>query len=401
MPPIYFDNNASSPPAPEVRAAVLAALEPGLGNASSIHRWGQAAKAAVENARQHVAELIGARPAEIVFTSGGTESDNLALRGLLAGAGAAAAGRRHIISTRIEHHAVLHACERLEAEGWRVTLLPADGEGRVHVADLEAALSPETALVSVMMANNETGVLQPVAEIAAVARRAGVPFHTDAVQTVGKLPIDVRALGCDAMSFSAHKLHGPLGVGGLYVRRGVPLAAQLLGGHHERDRRAGSENVPGIVGFGAAAQLAAADLESEGARLAALRDRLEAGLLRHVPDTRVIGGGAARVPNTTNILFTGVEGEALVIALDLHGVCVSTGAACSSGTIEPSHVLMAMGLSRAQARSCLRFSLGRQNTEAEVDEVLTVLPPLVERLRRLSAPVRSTRPEARRAVIRT
>ena len=379
---------------PEVLQAMLPALQGELGNASSIHQRGQAAKAAMESARAEVAALIGARPAEIVFTSGGTESDNLAIRGAVAEwqlrhPGAPPA---HLVTTGIEHHAVLHVFEDLERSGHRVTYLPVSAAGVLDPAAVVAALRPDTALISVMMANNETGVLQPVEAVGELARTAKVAFHVDAIQAAGRGPVDVQRLGCHLLSLSGHKIHAPAGVGALYVRRGVRLRPLLLGGHHERDRRAGSENLPGILGFGAAARLVRRDLEPAAARLAALRDRLEAGLAAAVPNAEVVGAAAPRVANTSNVCFSGVEGEALVIALDLHGICASTGAACSSGAIEPSHVLLAMGYSRARARACVRFSLGRQNTEAEIAALLEVLPGLVERQRKLSGAGALARP---------
>ncbi len=382
----YLDNNASAPMVPEVLQAMLPALQGELGNASSIHQRGQAAKAALESARSEVAALIGARPAEIVFTSGGTESDNLAIRGAVEEwqqrhPGAAPA---HLITTRIEHHAVLHVFESLERRGHPVTYVPAGPSGVVAPAAVAAALQPDTALISVMMANNETGVLQSVEAVGELARAAKVAFHVDAIQAVGRVPVDVQRIGCHLLSLSGHKIHAPAGVGALYVRRGTRLQPLLLGGHHERDRRAGSENLPGILGFGAAARLARQELDVAAARMAGLRDRFEAGLAAAVADHEVVGRGAPRVANTSNVCFAGIEGEALVIALDLHGVCASTGAACSSGAIEPSHVLLAMGYTRAQARACVRFSLGRQTTEADITAVLEVLPGLVERQRKLS-----------------
>jgi cysteine desulfurase len=383
----YLDNNANTPVHAEVLEAMQPALRGELGNASSIHQRGQAAKAALESARSEVAGLIGARPAEIVFTSGGTESDNLAVRGLVAAWQRRHPGSKlaHLITTRIEHHAVLNVFQEMEREGHPVSYLPIDATGVLDPAEAAAALRPDTALISVMLANNETGVLQPVEAIGAMARAAKVVFHVDAIQGVGRVPIDVDRLGCQLLSLSGHKIHAPAGVGALYVRRGARIEPQLLGGHHERDRRAGSENLPGILGLGAAARLVGRDLQAMSARTVALRDRLESGITAAIPDCEIVGSGARRVGNTSNICFPGIEGEALVIALDLEGICASTGAACSSGAIEPSHVLLAMGYSRAQARSCIRFSFGRQNTDADVDAVLDVLPRLVERQRRLSA----------------
>lgn len=396
---IYFDNNASTPMAGEVVEAMRPALEGRLGNASSIHARGQAAKAALEQAREQIASLIGGSAAEIVFTSGGTESDNLAVRGALGEWHTAHPGVAlpHLVTTRIEHHAVLNVFEDLEHAGYPVTYVRPNPSGVVEARAVAAALRPETALVSVMMANNETGVLQPIAEIAAAVRTTGAVFHVDAIQAAGKVPVATRVLGCDLLSLSGHKLHGPSGVGALWVRRGVRLQPMLLGGRHERERRAGSENLLGIVGMGAAAELAQATLAAEAARLGALRDRLEHDVLGAVADCHVTGVDAPRVPNTSNIQFDGIEGEALVIALDLHGFCCSTGAACTSGTVEPSHVLVAMGRTRAQARSCLRFSLGRQNTAAEVQALLEVLPPLVQRQRQLAAPLPGRARQARMA----
>lgn len=390
---VYFDNNASAPVLPEILEAMQPALRGELGNASSIHQRGQAAKAAMEQARAAVAGLIGADPAEIVFTSGGTESNNLALRGVVTEwrESHPEAPPPHLITSSIEHHSVLNVFEELERLGHPVTYLRASSAGRIEPATLAAALQPNTALVSVMLANNETGVIQPVAELAALARKAKARFHTDAIQAVGKVPVDVEDLGCDLLSLSGHKLHALPGVGAVYVRRGVRIHPMLFGGRHERERRAGSENLPGIVSLGAAAQLELDDAShASAARLAALRDRLEREILRQIPGTGAAGAGQPRVPNTTDIYFDGIEGEALVIALDLHGFCVSTGAACTSGAVEPSHVLLAMGYPRPRARGSLRFSLGRQNTGAEVDALLALLPDLVARQRRLAAGVKAT-----------
>lgn len=378
---IYFDHNATTPVDPAVREAMLPYLSEVFGNASSIHSFGQQARAAVERARQSVAALLGARPAEIVFTSGGTEADNLAIFGIVQ---AASGPRKHVITTQIEHHAVLNACQALQEQGVAVTFLPVSSAGLVDPDDVRRALRPETVLITIMHANNELGTVQPIAEIARMAAEAGIPFHTDAVQSAGKLPIDVESLGMDLLSLSAHKLYGPKGVGALYIRRGVHLKPLLYGGHHERDRRPGTENVPGIVGLGQAAALAQQRLSEDAVRLAALRDRLERGLLERIPHLRVNGASAPRTPNTTNITFSFIEGEALVIALDLKGVACSTGAACSSGAVEPSHVLTAIGLPPEEARASLRFSLGHGNTEADVDYALDVVPDVVEHLRQLS-----------------
>ncbi len=378
---IYFDHNATTPVDPEVVAAMLPFFAECYGNASSIHTFGQQARAAVEHAREQVAALIGARPAEIVFTSGGTEADNLALFGVVR---ASRRERRHVITTAIEHPAVLEACRALEREGVEVTYVPVSADGVVDPDAVRRALRPDTVLISVMLANNELGTLQPVEEIARLAAEADVWMHTDAVQAVGKVPVDVNRLGVDLLTLSGHKLYGPKGVGALYVRGGTRLQPVLYGGHHERDRRPGTENVPGIVGLGRAAELARQRLGEESVRLRALRDRFEQAVLERIPETRVNGRGAPRVPGTTNITFSYVEGESLVIALDLKGLACSTGAACSSGAVEPSHVLTAIGLPREQARASLRFSLGRTNTEAEVEAAVELLAEAVERLRELS-----------------
>jgi cysteine desulfurase len=378
---IYFDHNATTPVDPDVVAAMLPFFGECYGNASSIHTFGQQARAAVERAREQVAGLIGARPAEIVFTSGGTEADNLAVFGVVR---ASRRERRHVITTAIEHPAVLEACRALEGEGVDVTYVPVSADGVVDPDAVRQALRPETVLISVMLANNELGTLQPVEEIARLAAEADVWMHTDAVQAVGKVPVDVNRLGVDLLTLSGHKLYGPKGVGALYVRGGTRLQPILYGGHHERDRRAGTENVPGIVGLGKAAELARLRLGEESARLQALRDRFEQAVLERIPETRVNGRSAPRVPGTTNITFSYVEGESLVIALDLKGLACSTGAACSSGAVEPSHVLTAIGLPREQARASLRFSLGRTNTEDEVDAAVELLAEAVERLRELS-----------------
>jgi cysteine desulfurase len=375
---IYLDNNATTPLLPEVFEAMRPYFVEQFGNASSIHHHGQQTRAAVEDARESVATLLGCRASEIVFTSGGTEADNLAI------AGWAAAGD-HVITSSIEHHAVLHACKHLEDVGCEVTVLPVDGLGLIDPADVRRALRPNTKLISVMMANNETGVLQPVAEIGKIAAEASILFHTDAVQGAGKVPIDVRSIGCDALSISGHKLHAPQGIGALYVKKGTRIQPLFYGGRHERSRRAGTENVPGIVGLGKAAQLANQALDrGDDKKMTAMRDRLQKGILAQVHEAGVNGEGAPRVPNTTNLRFDHIEGESLVIALDLKGLAVSTGAACSSGTIEPSHVLMAMGLRPDQARASIRFSLGKQTTPEEIDLALALVPETVARLREIS-----------------
>jgi cysteine desulfurase len=374
----YLDNNATTPVLPAVLEAMLPFYREQFGNASSIHHHGQQTRAAVESAREKVAKLLGCRPAEIVFTSGGTESDNLALFGITRGGD-------HVVTSTIEHHAVLNPCKRLQSLGCEVTFLPVDGSGRIDPDDLRRALRPNTRLITIMMANNETGVLQPVEEIGRIAAEADVYFHTDAVQAAGKVPLDVNAIGCDLLSISGHKLHAPQGIGALYVRKGTLLQPLLYGGSHERSRRAGTENVAGIVGLGCAAQLAREGFSNgEVERIRGLRDRLESTILAQTESAGVNSGSVPRVPNTSSIYFDFIEGEALVIALDLKGVAVSTGAACSSGAIEPSHVLTAMGLSSDRARASLRFSLGKQTTGEDVDLLFSVLPETVTRLRELS-----------------
>ncbi len=383
---IYMDANATTPLHPEVFEAMRPWLMGGFGNASSIHHYGQQARMAVEAAREEVAAALGARASEIVFTSGATESDNLALFGVVAKV-LEAGEPAHLITTAIEHHAVLHAAEALERRGAAVTYLPVGGEGVVAPDDVRRALRPDTRLISIMLANNETGALQPVEEIGRIAAEAGVPLHTDAVQAMGKVPVNVKTLGAGLLSLSGHKLHGPQGTGALWVRRGVRLQPLLYGGAHERQRRAGTENLPGIVGLGAAArlgQLALVDGTVE--RIATMRDRLERGLLAAVDECGVNGPTApgARLPNTTNLWFDHLEGEALVIALDLKGLALSGGSACASGATEPSHVLTAMGLSAHRARASLRFSLNRFTTEDEIDRALALVPAAVARLRELS-----------------
>jgi len=375
---VYLDNNATTPVLPEVFEAMRPFFSEHFGNASSIHHHGQETRAAVEDARESVAALLGCTASEIVFTSGGTESDNLAVAGWVA------AGD-HVITSSIEHHAVLHACKHLETIGCEVTVLPVDGRGLIDPDDLRRALRPNTKLISLMMANNETGALQPVEEIGKIAAEARVLFHTDAVQAAAKVPIDVRRIGCDALSISGHKIHAPQGVGALYVKKGTRIQPLFHGGRHERSRRAGTENVPGIVGLGRAAQLATKSLDrGDDKKMCAMRDRLEQGILAQVDDSAINGEAAPRVPNTSNIRFDHIEGESLVIALDLKALAVSTGAACSSGAIEPSHVLIAMGLRPDQARSSIRFSLGKQTTDAEIDLALSLVPETVGRLRAIS-----------------
>jgi cysteine desulfurase len=379
---IYFDHNATTPVDPAVAETVMRVMTEEFGNASSVHHFGQRAKAVLDEARTWVATLIGGEPSEVVFTSGGTESDNFALRG--AAEAMEPTGRKHLIASSIEHEAVLVTLRALARRGWKVTLLPVDTSGILKPESLEQALTPDTAIVSLMHANNEIGTIQPVAAFATIAHAHGALMHTDAVQSIGKIPVDVRALGVDLLSLSAHKFNGPKGVGALWIKRGARIAAILTGGKHERTRRAGTENVPGIAGLGVAAKLAAQKLTTEAPRLAALRDRLEAEILARVPGTAVNGARERRVPNTTNISFEAVEAESLLIALDLEGVAVSTGSACSSGTLEPSHVLRAMGLPSPRTQNSIRLSLGTGNTDADVDFVASRLPVMVDKLRSLT-----------------
>jgi cysteine desulfurase len=391
---VYLDNSATTPVAPEVIDAMLPYFSAEIGNAQSVHSFGQRAKAAVEKARRQVAQLINASPTEIVFVSGGTEADNLAVRGV---AEAHREHGRHIITTKIEHPAVLATCQSLEQAGFRVSYLSVSSSGRVGVDEVRAAIGNDTILISVMHANNETGTIQPIEDIAAVvseARARGAAhlhLHTDAVQSAGKIEIDVKGLGVDVLSLSGHKIHGPKGVGSLYVRKGVRSAKLLYGGHHERDRRAGTENVPGIVGLGCAAELARVQLGERQARMLELRDYLEQQLAARIPGVRVNGDAEHRLPNISNLSFEGVDGEGLLIALDLKGIAVSTGSACASGSLEPSHVLQAMGLARERVRGSLRFSLSAYTTREEIDYAVAVLAEIVIRLREM---IPSDEPEA-------
>ena len=439
---IYLDHNATTPVDPAVLDAMLPYFSADFANAASIHTPGQRARAAVETAREQVAALIGAKPQEIVFTSGGTESDNHAIFGVVAQHSVAqaflpvrhernpaptqtrtatnaappphrnvssnpssslanstsppsssftssisstsASPTSHIITSTMEHEAVLNAAQALEQRGVAVTCLPVNRSGLLDPEKLRAAIRPDTVLITVMHANNELGVIQPLAEIGRIAKEHKIPFHTDAVQSAGKIPIDVNALKVDLLTLSAHKLYGPKGVGALYIRTGTKLQQLLYGGHHQRGARPGTENVAAIVGFGKAAELARHSFADDAARISSLRDQLERGLLERIPNTRVNAANAPRTPNTTNILFSGIEGEALVIALDLKGIACSVGAACSSGAIEPSHVLTAIGLSHDEAKSSLRFSLGRHTTAAEIQFALDTIPVAVAQLRALS-----------------
>jgi len=381
MKSVYMDHNATTPVRPEVLEAMLPFFRDKFGNASSIHTFGQDARAAVEEARAKVAEALGADSSEIYFTSGGTESDNMAIKGI---AYASRKRGNHIITSRIEHHAVLHTCRQLEREGFEVTYVPVDRYGVVDPGDIGSSMREDTILITVMHANNETGTIQPIDEIAELAKERGVPFHTDAVQSFGKIPIDVGKLGVDLLSISGHKIYGPKGVGALYMRRGLKITPLIHGGHHERSRRAGTENVPGIVGLGVAAELAVREIEDEGRKLTELREALEGGIRERIDRVSINGHPERRLPGTSNISFASVEGESIILSLDMKGVAVSSGSACTSDSLEPSHVLMAMGVPPELAQGSVRFSLGRDNTREDVNYVLEVLPPIISRLREIS-----------------
>jgi len=390
MPRVYLDHNATTPVEPEVLDAMLPYFSAEFGNAASIHTPGQRARAAAETAREQVAALLGARPQEIIFTSGGTESDNHAIFGILRNAAGAS---KHVITTQIEHEAVLNACQALEKEGGsaaghrpaiEVTYLPVDSSGLVDPEALRDAIRPQTALITVMHANNELGTVQPLEQIGKIAAQNDIYFHTDAVQSAGKIPLDVNVLGMDLLAISGHKFYAPKGIGALYIRGGTRLRQLLYGGHHQRGFRPGTENVPGIVGLGKAAEMASQSLAQDAVRVSALRDELERGLLARISHARANAAAAPRTPNTSNITFLGIEGEALIIALDLKGLACSTGAACSSGAVEPSHVLTAIGLTPEEARASIRFSLGRHTTPAEIAFALDVVPAAVAQLRELS-----------------
>ena len=378
---IYLDHNATTPLRPEVLEAMMPFLQEAYGNPSSIHRFGQEAKKGIEEAREKVAGLIHARPMEIVFTGGGTEADNLAIKG----AAWENRGRgRHVITSSVEHHAVLNSCQHLERNGFDVTYLPVDSCGWIDPDHVSRAIRPDTILITLMHSNNEVGTLQPVKEIARVARQYGILFHTDAIQSIGKVPVDVQSLGMDLLSLSAHKIYGPKGVGALYIRDGVKIESQSHGGHHEMNRRAGTENVAGIVGFGKAAELAAVETGETQERIRGLRDQLWEKIQHCIDDVRLNGHPVERLPNTLNVSFEFVEGESIVISLDLHGIAASTGSACTSGALEPSHVLTAMGLSPMAAQGSVRFSLGKETTREEVDQTVGVLAAVVTRLRSMS-----------------
>jgi cysteine desulfurase len=377
---IYLDHAATTPLDPRVLEAMLPYLTGRFGNPSSIHRLGREARQALDEARESVAEVLNASPQEIIFTSSGTEADNLAIQGVAQALSLEGRGN-HIIVSAIEHHAVLHTGDYLERFGFQVTRLPVDGYGLVHPEVLEEAIRPDTLLVSIMYANNEVGTIQPIAELAEVAHRHGVYLHTDAVQAGGALSLDVEALGVDLLSLSAHKFYGPRGVGVLYVRRGVPLLPQMHGGGQERGRRASTENVAGIVGLAVALRLAQEEREAYNAHCLRLRDRLIAGLLERVPGARLNGHPTRRLPNNAHFCFEGVDGESLLVRLDREGICASGGSACTSGALEPSHVLAAMGVPPAVARGALRLTVGRQNTPEQIERVLDLLPHIIEELR--------------------
>jgi cysteine desulfurase len=375
---VYLDHNASTPVHPDVVAEMLPYFSDVFGNPSSVHGFGRAAREGVDTARERIARFLRVKPDEIVFTSGGTESDNFAVKGL-----AVARGRGHLITSRVEHHAVLRTCQALEAQGFDVTYLPVDESGMVDAADVERALRPDTIAISIMHANSEVGTIQPVKAVGALARARGVPFHVDAVQTFGKVPIDVDDLGVDALSFSAHKVYGPKGVAGLYIRKGTRMAAIQHGGEHERRRRAGTENVAGIVGFGRAVEIRGCDMAEEATRVSALRDRLWEGIRARVPEVRLSGHPIQRLPGTANLVFRGVESESIVLGLDLKGVAVSAGSACTAGSVEPSYVLVAMGVPVEWAMGAVRFSLGRSTTAEDIDYVVECVEPIVRKLRQL------------------
>ena len=378
---VYFDYNATTPMAPEVLAAMLPYFSKEYGNASSIHTFGQAARGAVENARESVAALLGARAAEIMFSSGGTESNNHAIFGVVA---AEHGATKHVITSAIEHDSVLDPCEALVERGIEVTLLPVDCEGLVRPEDVRRAIRADTVLITLMLANNELGTIEPIEEIGKIAAEKGIVFHADAIQAAGKIPVDVNQLGVNLLSISAHKFYGPKGVGALYVRKGTRLEPLMYGGHSERDRRPGTEDVAAIAGLGKAADLAVARMQEEGRRVAALRDRLEKGLVDRIPFARINGSRTHRTPNTINPTLPFIEGEAMVIALDLKGIACSTGAACSSGAVEPSHVLTAIGLAPEDARAHVAPELGTSNHNDEIDFALETIPPVIERLRQIS-----------------
>lgn len=381
MEKIYFDHNATTPVHPEVFEAMLPYLKGEWGNPSSIHWAGRTPRKAVDDARERVCRFLNCSTVELIFTGSGSEGDNLAIKGV---ASARKSKGNHIITTKVEHPAVLNTCKYLEKEGFTVTYLDVDREGLISLDHLRSAITEKTILITIMYVNNETGVILPVEEIGKIAGERGITFHTDAVQAGGKLPLDVKALNCDLLSISGHKLYAPKGVGALYVKKGVRIVPLIHGGHHERNRRGGTENVAGVVGLGAACEIAARDMEKENERLRLLRDRLEKGLLERVQHVKLNGHPEKRVCNTTNLSFEFVEGESLLLNLDMHGIAASSGSACTSGSLEPSHVLVAMGLKPEVSHGSVRFSLGKSNTGADVDYLLLKMPPIVERMRSMS-----------------
>jgi cysteine desulfurase len=378
---VYMDHNATTPVHPEVLEAMIPFFKDHFGNASSIHWAGREVKKYLDEAREKVAALLHAAPEDVIFTSCGTESDNMAIKGV---AFALQEKGRHIITTQVEHHAVFHTCQFLEKMGYEITYLPVDRDGLIDLEELRRSIKPQTTLVTIMFANNETGTIFPVPEIGEIAREKGVIFHTDAVQAVGKLPIDLRQLPVDILSLSGHKLYAPKGIGAQYIRRGTKLTSLLQGGAQERNRRAGTENIPYIVGLGKASEIAQRDFAKRQAHLLSLRDRLHRGILDRIPHVKLNGHPTQRLPNTLNLSFLFIEGESLLLNLDLEGIAVSSGSACTSGSLEPSHVLLAMGISHEIAQSAIRFSLGWANTEEDVDYVVDVLPRIVKRLRDMS-----------------
>ncbi len=381
-PMIYLDHNATTALDPAVLEEMLTCLKEQFGNASSYYRLGREAREILERSRKTVAHCIGAQPAEVIFTSGGTESDNLAIRGV---ARALREKGDHIITSAVEHHAVLRTCEDLRNDGFTVTFLPVDSAGSINPDDVKRQIGKKTILISIMYVNNETGVIQPVAEVGKIAREAGIIFHTDAIQAAGKMPIAVEQLGVDLLSMTAHKIHGPKGVGALYVRRGTPLRPVMTGGRHEQNLRAGTENVPAIAGFAKALSLASQQREADVRSIALLRERLESQLLAQIPDIQINGGGAPRVANTSNISFYSIDGESILLHLDLRGIYASTGSACTTGASEPSHVLRAMGVPASLAQGSIRFSLGRDNTAEEIDAVVEALVEITAKLRTITS----------------
>lgn len=381
MKKVYLDYNATTPVHPEVINAMLPFYEEIFGNASSIHQFGQQARKAIYEVREKVAEFIGAEPEEIVFTSGGTESDNLAIKGV---AYANEKKGKHIITSSIEHHAVLNSCKYLEKQGFQVTYLAVDKYGLVDPDDVKRAITKETILITIMHANNEVGTIEPISEIGKIAKEKGIYFHTDAVQSVGKIPVNVNELNVDLLSLSAHKIYGPKGIGVLYIRKGTRIQSLIHGGHHEKNRRAGTENVPGIVGLGKAIEIAKSSMDKESIYLTNLRNRLHSGIIEKIDYVQLNGHPEKRLPNTLNMSFEFVEGESIILSLDMKGIAVSSGSACTSGSLEPSHVLKSMGVDPSVAQGSIRFSLGKDNTEEDINYVLEVLPEIISRLRTMS-----------------